>query len=684
MINRQALFTDETTNFKTPYQPKTGDKVTLKLRALKNDVLKVYVCFGGAKKNMTKTATDDSFDYFTLSFTCPNKKVDYYFELSDEDDLVYYDRLGAVTNHQQEYNFSFVPDFYIPEWTFGRVFYQIFPDRFCNGNPFNDVCDNEYYYTGGHSRKINDWNKIPDALDVNNFYGGDLQGVECKLDYLQNLGVEGIYFNPLFISPSNHKYDTQDYDYIDPHLAIIEEDNEHYMQGWEHHNGYAARYIKRVTSKANLEKSNAYFADLVKEMHSRGMKVVIDGVFNHCGSFNKWMDKEGIYLNKPGYEKGAYQSVQSPYRKYFSFDNPARPDSGYEGWWDIETLPKLNYEKSKELCGYVWDYGAKWVSEPYNVDGWRLDVGADLGHSLKFNHKFWRGFRERVRGANPEAFIFAEHYGDPTPWFEGKEWDTVMNYDAFMEPVTWFLTGMEKHSREFDGNKLGNGKVFFDDMFRNMARFPRPSLDSAINQLSNHDHSRFLTRTNRTAGTLQTKGGAAAGYNVDKRVMQLAVLIQMTWPGCPTLYYADEVGQVGWTDPDSRRTYPWGREDRELFETHRSAIALRKRVHCLKMGSLIQLDAGNGYVSYGRFDEEDAVAVIINNSDKEISLSVPVWTMGVERSDTLALYYCVGFKEQAPERQREVRFGRMVVTLPPQSGCVYGKKLTAKNNKNCN
>lgn len=675
MINRSALFTDETLNFKTPYQPEAGDAVTLRFRTLKNDVLNVYVCFGGIKKSMTKVGNDPdgTFDYYQATFVCPENKVCYYFLASDEDDVVYYNRLGAVTNHQPEYNFSFIPGFKVPEWAIGRVFYQIFPDRFCNGDPSNDVEDNEYFYTGGHSRRIKDWYKIPDVLDVNNFYGGDLQGVMAKLDYLQDLGVEGVYFNPIFVSPSNHKYDTQDYDYIDPHLAVIEEDNGHAMEYWEKHNGYASRYIKRITSQVNLEKSNAYFAELVKEMHARGIKVILDGVFNHCGSFNKWMDREGIYLDKGDYEKGAYQSVNSPYRKYFKFNHPNSPSSSYEGWWGLVTLPKLNYEKSDELCEYIYNTGAKWVSAPFEADGWRLDVGADLGHSEKFNHKFWKNFRKSVKNANPQAFIFAEHYGDPSAWFNGEEWDSVMNYDAFMEPVTWFLTGMEKHSQYFDGDKLNNGKTFFESMFRNMARFPRPALDSAVNQLSNHDHSRFLTRTNRTPGTLKSNGGYAAGQGVDVRVMELAILIQMTWPGSPTLYYGDEAGQVGWTDPDSRRTYPWGRENRHIYDVYKSAIALRKKIHCLKTGSIKELDCGNGYIVYGRFDGVDSAVIIINNSDYEISLSVPVWEIGVERTDKLALQYCVGFESASPEYIREVKFGRMYVAIPPKSGCVYGK-----------
>lgn len=673
MINRNALFTDETENFKTPYEPRPGDKVTLVLRTLLNDVLHAYAVINGVKHSMTKLKKDENFDYYSFSFTCTEKPVSYYFAVYDEDDAVFYNRLGCVENHQKEYAFSFVPDFKVPDWAKGAVFYQIFCDRFRNGNPKNDVEDNEYFYTGGHSRRVREWDKLPDQLDVNNFYGGDLQGVREKLDYLQDLDVEAIYFNPLFVSPSNHKYDTQDYDHIDPHFAIIEEDVEHAMQFWEKHNGFAPKYIKRVTSPVNLEKSNAYFADLVNEIHARGMKVVIDGVFNHCGSFNKWMDREGIYLNKEGYEDGAYQSAKSPYRSYFKFDKPAEAKSDYEGWWGYQTLPKLDYEHSKELEEYILAMGAKWVSAPFNVDGWRLDVAADLGHSPRYNHKFWQKFRERVREANPEAFIFAEHYGSPESWFNGKEWDSVMNYDAFMEPVTWFLTGMEKHSESFDGGKLWDGKQFFDSMLKNMSKFPRPSLDSALNQLSNHDHSRFLTRTNMTVGTTKTRGPHAAGYDIDARVFELAVLIQMTWPGSPGIYYADEAGQVGWTDPDNRRTYPWGNEDRDLIEFHKAAVALRKRVKCLKTGSIKPLDAGNGYIIYGRFDKNECCVVVINCTDSEISLTVPVWELGVPREGVKMMrkFACGGYSFDTAESAAEVKHGRLFLTLAEKSACVY-------------
>ena len=232
---------------------------------------------------------------------------------------------------------------------------------------------------------------------------------------------------------------------------------------------------------------------------------------------------------------------------------------------------------------------------------------------------------------------------------------------------------MEKHSEAFDGGKLRDGKQFFDSIFKAMSKFPRPALDSALNQLSNHDHSRFLTRTNRTVGTTRTKGPHAAGYGIDKRVMQLAVLIQMTWVGSPGVYYADEAGQVGWTDPDSRRTYPWGSEDNELIDFHKHAIALRKRISCLKTGSLKRLDAGNGYIAYGRFDGDECCVVVINCNDGEISLTVPVWELGVphDGADMKLKFACGDWGYTEREEKSAVKHGRLFVTLPENCGLVY-------------
>ena len=369
---------------------------------------------------------------------------------------------------------------------------------------------------------------------------------------------------------------------------------------------------------------------MVEEAHRRGMRVILDGVFNHCGSFNKWMDRERIYENAEGYEKGAYVSADSPYRDYFDFH---RKDSwpynaSYDSWWGNDTLPKLNYEGSAHLMEYVLRIARKWVSAPFNADGWRLDVAADLGHSPEFNHHFWKEFRKAVKEANPNAVILAEHYGDTKDWLQGDEWDTVMNYDAFMEPVTWFLTGMEKHSDDYRDDLLGNSDSFWGAMKHHTASFSMPSWQTAMNELSNHDHSRFLTRTNHRVGRINNLGPEAANANINKGVFREAVVMQMTWMGAPTIYYGDEAGLCGFTDPDSRRAYPWGREDQDMISFHRDIIRLRKENRELREGSIKYVDAAYNYLAYARFTRESQCIILINNSYQDVERNVRVIEAG--------------------------------------------------------
>ena len=229
--------------------------------------------------------------------------------------------------------------------------------------------------------------------------------------------------------------------------------------------------------------------------------------------------------------------------------------------------------------------------------------------------------------------ILAEHYGDPAPWLNGQEWDSVMNYDAFMEPVTWFLTGMEKHSDSYRDDLYQNGYAFFGIMMDKMARFKYPSLLCAMNELSNHDHSRFLTRTNRMVGRTTTLGPDAAGNGINKGVFREAVTIQMSWPGAPTVYYADEAGQIGWTDPDNRRTYPWGQEDQSLIDLHRDLIRLRREISVLKDGSLKQLLAEYGRIAYARFDDTERCVIAVNNTGEWAKLRLFVRDAGAKEGE---------------------------------------------------
>ncbi len=628
-MNKNALFCDGTSDYVIPAEPGIHEKVRLRFRTARDDAQEVCLISGGEALQMQKISSGEVFDYYETEVQLTDTMFVYYFRIKSESEELCYHRCGVSEHPVEYYNFRIMPGFSTPAWAKGAVMYQIFVDRFCNGDPSNDVEDGEYVYIGEPVCKVKDWNEFPAAMDIRRFHGGDLQGVLDKLDYLEELGVEVIYFNPLFVSPSNHKYDIQDYDYIDPHYGVIIEDGGEVLPEGEKDNTRATKYQKRTGDIRNLEASNRLFAKLVEEMHTRGMRVILDGVFNHCGSFNKWMDRERIYEPQPEYEKGAYVSAQSPYRDFFHFFDEREEawpyNKNYDGWWGHDTLPKLNYEDSPTLEEYILNIGKKWVSPPYNADGWRLDVAADLGYSNEYNHIFWENFRKAVKSANPQALILAEHYGDPGEWLQGDEWDSVMNYDAFMEPLTWFLTGMEKHSDERRTDLWGNADNFVNTMNHFMASMLTPSLQVAMNELSNHDHSRFLTRTNHIVGRVAQLGSKAAEEGINLAVMREAVAVQMTWVGAPTVYYGDEAGVCGFTDPDSRRTYPWGQENRELVEFHKEMIRIHKREKPLRTGSLKMLSWSSNVLAYARFQEGEQIIVVLNNSKELKEVTIPVW-----------------------------------------------------------
>ena len=678
-MNKTALFCDGTEGYVYPPEPKESELVTFRFRTAKDDVDRVGLVTSADTYVMEKECTQGEFDYYTFETRLGEEPFRYCFEVQSGTEKYYYGRCGISREILEYYNFVVVPGFSTPDWAKGAVMYQIFTDRFYNGDKSNDVETNEYYYIGDYSQRVTNWDKYPANMGVREFYGGDLQGVMDKLDYLQELGVEVVYFNPLFVSPSNHKYDIQDYDYIDPHYGKIVDDGGEVLPDGVTDNSQATKYKKRTTGLKNLEASNESFIKLVEELHRRGMKVILDGVFNHCGSFNKWMDRERIYEGEEDYEPGAYVSADSPYRSYFRFfkEGPENwpYNANYDGWWGHDTLPKLNYEDSVKLENYILYIGRKWVSPPYNVDGWRLDVAADLGRSNEYNHEFWQKFRRAVKDANPNALILAEHYGDPSDWLKGDEWDTVMNYDAFMEPVTWFLTGMEKHSDEAREELLGNIDNFIGSMAHHMSNMLTPSLQVAMNELSNHDHSRFLTRTNHMVGRVEHLGPEAANEYVNKAVMREAVVMQMTWVGAPTVYYGEEAGVCGFTDPDNRRTYPWGHEDQELIAFHKEAIRIHKEHPALKTGSLKILGGEENILSYARFKGHDRIFVVINNRSERAEVKVPVWEAEIPikcRMKRLLYSYKDGYTTEYEEYL--VEDGEVVANMGPHSALVLGMR----------
>ena len=674
-IDRSALFADETEEFRQPVNIEPGDEVVFRFRTRENNVEHVYLNARSVRSELKKVRNENSFDYYETRVRMGDGLFRYFFEVISGEERVFYTKSGTTTiRSHNEGAFVVLPGFSTPDWAKGAVMYQIFVDRFRKGDPDSGVLTGEYAYGGRQVCRVDDWHSFPESYDVCRFYGGDLVGVLGKLDYLKHLGVEVIWFNPLFLSPSNHRYDVMDYMHIDPHLTGFKVDEGKLLEPGCMDNTKAERFITRVTNKENLDYANAFFAHFMEEAHSRGIRVILDGVFNHCGSFNKWMDRAKVYETAGEEEPGAYISKDSPYHDYFYFDEGSKwPDNDhYFSWWGHDTLPKLCYENSEELQEYILKVAEYWLSPPYNVDGWRLDVAADLGFSAAFNHRFWQKFRQRVKKANPDALIIAEHYGNAEDWLRGGEWDGIMNYPAFVDPVSFFLTGMEKHSDQIQPGLRDEGQWFIKKLREESANLPTQALQVSMNQLSNHDHSRFLTRTNGRIGRIATSGPWSASEGLSYATYKAGVIMQFTLPGAPTLYYGDETGVCGWTDPDSRRTYPWGHENWGLIAFHKDIIWIHKCYSCLRTGSYLPLVGDYGYLAYGRFDEKSSVLVLINHSYYERTETIDVSIINMPDNGIVQRVmkaeehgYNVGSKNA------KIIDGKITVTLSAFSATVY-------------
>lgn len=575
-MNPHYLFSDESPEYLLPVNRAAGEYcMRLRMEDIPAQVTLVLPGAPTERVPMVPAEKKGRLRYYGATVRGIFDRQDYYFEIRAEQ-TSYMGRFFCGGDPSAITPFAVLPALSVPEWAKGQIFYQIFPDRFCNGCPGNDVQTGEYSYPEfGAAERVTDWNSPPAARDVVRFYGGDLQGILGKLPYLRALGVDCLYLNPVFVSPSNHKYDTEDYHHIDPHLS-------------------------------DPRDPDGFFAFFTELLHKNGMRLILDGVFNHCSVDNAW--------------------VKDPDKAdYFVCGEDGRRKT----WWNIPTLPKLNY-KSPRLREEMLAVARKWVSEPFFADGWRLDVAPELAEDPQTNHSFWRAFRDAVREAAPDALVFAETYQDASDWLNTGEWDSIMNYEAFMDPVTFFFTGVDKHSDYCEPALKGDAAAFYRELSRKGARLPFASLLSAMNALDNHDHSRFVTRTGGKAGRITDEDAGEKAAEADLALLRLAVCFQFTWPGAPCIYYGDETGLPGFTDPDNRRTYPWGQENWEMIEFYRQAAMLHRRHACLRRGSVYPLYFADGTAVYARMLREEIVLIVLNMGS-ETTLALDLAGLGMEK-----------------------------------------------------
>lgn len=380
----------------------------------------------------------------------------------------------------------------VPAWVRESVFYQIFPDRFANGNPNNDPPN------------VQAWGSKPTLWG---FQGGDLQGIIDRLDYLTDLGVNALYLNPIFLSTSNHRYNTVDYYRIDPKLGTRED-----------------------------------FHRLLDAAHERGFRVILDGVFNHCG--------RGFFAFVDVLENGEH----SPYKDWFHINEfPLQaftPDDSqnYVGWWQFKSLPKFNTD-NPQVRQYLFDVGRYWIDQ--GADGWRLDVPNEID-----DDSFWAEFRHRVKGANPEAYLVGEIWEPDDRWVGEDHFDGLMNY-----PLRTAL---------IDLLERGNASHFYKTVSSLLELYPEVHAQAHYVPLGSHDTPRIMT----------LMGG-------EERKVKFAQSFIFCYPGAPAIYYGDEIGLEGGKDPDSRRAFPWdpGRWNTELRDHVRHVAWRRRENPILKLGS---------------------------------------------------------------------------------------------------
>jgi cyclomaltodextrinase / maltogenic alpha-amylase / neopullulanase len=510
-----------------------------------------------------------------------------------------------------------------PRWVRDAVFYQIFPDRFATSARVEKP------------GRLEPWDSPP---SLHGFKGGDLLGIVERLDYLEGLGVTAIYMTPVFSSASNHRYHTYDYFQVDPLLG-----------------------------------GDAALRELLDAAHARGMRVVLDGVFNHAS--------RGFWPFHHVVETGA----SSPYRDWFYIDQaaldagrPLRPypdgselqlldaatpaeahragdvserHLGYRAWWDLPALPKLNTNEP-HMREYLLRAAEHWLR--FGIDGWRLDVAEEIDEG------FWREFRNRVRGVRSDAYIVAEIWRERPFWLQGDHFDALMNY-PFAYAVISFVGGprldlsVVAQQHEYRTFIRPSDGPAFAAALEHLATMYDPDVVAVqLNLLGSHDTARFLT----------VCGG-------DRAALRLATLVQMTFPGAPSIYYGDEIAMEGAHDPDCRRTFPADESlwDRETLAFVRGAVALRHRWPVLRHGRFRTLAADGMAMAYERADPDTRFWVVLNAGDTVADLSVPVpsagdWTVADERWD--------GWWPTAPEATPVVTAtdGTLAIRLLPRQGAV--------------
>ena len=542
-----------------PY-PRLDQTVTLRLRVTRTaPVQRVYLrTFPDGEQALTPmalTQTTDLVNWYSVSMPVREPSVHYRFLLVAEDGVWQYTAAGPLAHVPLDnQDFRLLADYKAPEWVKTAVFYQIFPDRFANGDPTNDPQPDDFEFRG-YGPRTYPWGEPPDPDQPFpiRFYGGDLPGIIQHLDYLERLGVNALYLNPVFTAHSNHKYDVVDYENVDPHFG-----------------------------------GNDALIDLRQALTARGMRYLLDIVPNHCGYWHHWF-------------QAAQADPAAPEADYFTFTN--HPDE-YLSWLGVWSLPKLNYQ-SAALRQRIYEADdaifRRWLQPPFSADGWRVDVANMLGRqgSVQLGVEITHGIRQAVKETRPDAYLMAENFFDGSPALQGDQWDGNMNYSGFTNPLWYWLAGYRQGAHgleEMIESAVSWPTAAMAETWRHyLAAIPWAVAVQQFNLLDSHDVPRIRT---------------IVGEN--DALHRLAAVVQFTFPGVPCIYYGDEIGLVDDPHVRQRNCMPWDETvwDQDLLAFYQRLIRLRRETAVLHDGAFQILSLGEHQIVYQRQSSTGRLIVV--------------------------------------------------------------------------
>ena len=589
----ESVHSDGTAEFVSNPHPKLFETVKVRIRMYADAPVKhVFLRSlpNGAEylTQMRPVKKERGLIYYEAPLTMTQKRMQYHFYLVC-DDIIYFYTQKDITTYVPDhtYDFKLMTDYVQPEWVKEAVFYQIFPERFCNGDESNDVQTGEYSQNGHATIKVKNWSDKAMSYQKGHcldFHGGDLQGVKEKIPYLKELGVTAIYLNPIFFAPSVHKYDCLDYFHVDSHFG-----------------------------------GDEALADLSAALHANGMKLILDISINHTGIDHKWFNRDGIWFDK---SVGAYNNPESKERGYYFF----RENNQYHGWAGVETLPTLNYT-SEELRDVIYraedSVLKKWLNPPYNIDGWRFDV-ADVfarNNEIQLAKELWPQIRESIKSVNPQAYILAEDWGDCAEYMQGSEWDSPMNYYGCGRVIRQFLGEPDLFMLRNPILRSVPYKLTAEDLknrvMEHLAKLPYAMWENQFNLFDSHDASRL--HNNPKVHPEEYRG---------------AVMFQYLLTGAPSIYYGDEaeIGGTLGTNEGCRYPMPWDKdiERCDAYKLNRTLAKTKAAHKALSGGSMKFLYAQDNVVAIARFLGEEAFVGVISNGDKDAVIRLPLGAIGAE------------------------------------------------------